>query len=293
MNEILKNRPPYPFETIAVAIAFSPTLHSILENAKRLAKVFNSKLILIHIGEKDEIKESTLDEELKCLKIKNKKIEIIWDEGEVEKKLLHHLKMNVVDLFILGALQEEKFLKKYFVSSISRNIMRQVKCSTLVLTNPDKIHGHFKRIVVNGNDNPKTQLTLNTAAYISERDRVKEMHVIKEVYLPGISAVKADGQSTEESKELEQKYIDLANETCNNYLKNLPELSKTKIKTRVMNGQPGHCISQFARTIDADLLIINSPDKTLGFFDRVFTHDMEHIISNLSCNLLIVHSRGF
>jgi len=293
MNSILKNRPPYPFETIAVAVAFSPTLKSILENAKRLSKVFGAKLILIHIGDKTERKEAELNELLHSIRIKESKTEIIWDNGDVEQKLLHHLKENVADLFIIGALQEEHFLKKYFISSISRSIMRKAKCSTLVLTDPEKIHGHLKRIVVNGNDNPKTQLTLKTAAYIAEADKVKEMYVIKEVYLPGMSSVIADGQSDDEARKLEQKYIDLANETCKTYLENLPELSKTKIKTRVMNGQPGHCISQFARTINADLMIINSPDKPMGFLDRVFTHDMEHIISNLTCNLLIVHSRGF
>jgi nucleotide-binding universal stress UspA family protein len=255
--------------------------------------VFSSKLILIHIGEKTQKKQDKLQKVIDQIKIKEKSYQIIWDQGNIEELILKHLKENVVDLFIMGALKKERFFKKYFISSISRNLMRSAKCSTMVLAQPKENPSHFKKIVVTGSDNPKTQITLKTAAYFAENDKVNEMHVIKELYLPGMSSVKADGSTSSEASDLEAKYVEQANKTCENYLKQLPELSKTKITTHIKIGQPGHSISNFAKECKADLLIVNSPDHQLGFFDRVFTHDIEHILSNLNSNLLIVHSRGF
>ena len=52
MNSIdkLKDKPPYPFENIAVAITFSPRYKSVIREAARMACLYESKLTLIHIG---------------------------------------------------------------------------------------------------------------------------------------------------------------------------------------------------------------------------------------------------
>ena len=64
-----------------------------------------------------------------------------------------------------------------------------------------------------------------------------------------------------------------------------------KINEKIIKGKPGYAIRQYAETKKADLLVINSPDTHLTFLDRIFTHDIEFILADLPCNLLIVHSR--
>ena len=63
----LKKRPSYPFETIAVAVAFSSRFEFLLIEAKRLSDVIGAHLLLLHIGEKSREKEQMLDEMMaKC-----------------------------------------------------------------------------------------------------------------------------------------------------------------------------------------------------------------------------------
>ena len=64
-----------------------------------------------------------------------------------------------------------------------------------------------------------------------------------------------------------------------------------KVIDKVIKGKPGYAISKFSKDKKADLLVINSPDTHLNVFDRIFTHDIEYILADLPCNLLIVHSR--
>jgi nucleotide-binding universal stress UspA family protein len=69
------------------------------------------------------------------------------------------------------------------------------------------------------------------------------------------------------------------------------ETDDFKINEKVIKGKPGYAIRQYAETKKADLLVINSPDTHLTLLDRIFTHDIEYILADVPCNLLIVHSR--
>ena len=57
-------------------------------------------------------------------------------------------------------------------------------------------------------------------------------------------------------------------------------------------GKTGHSIGMYAQTKRADLLVLNSPNKKLSFYDRLFPHDIEYILGEMPCNLLVVHSRN-
>ena len=62
---------------------------------------------------------------------------------------------------------------------------------------------------------------------------------------------------------------------------------KITVKTQSIFGKRGYSIGHYAKVKRADLLIMNAPDK-LGFFDRIFPHDIEYILSELPTDVLIV-----
>src|SRR6185503_2212883 len=112
----LKKRAAYPFETIAVGLAFSPRMESILAEAKRIADACGSKLVLIHVGAKTKEKEKALGDILFRNNIEEKKTKIIWADGDVVDTVLKLCKLNIVDLLILGALEKENIIKFYLGS---------------------------------------------------------------------------------------------------------------------------------------------------------------------------------
>jgi hypothetical protein len=59
------------------------------------------------------------------------------------------------------------------------------------------------------------------------------------------------------------------------------------VKTQSIFGKRGYSIGHYAKVKRADLLIMNAPNK-LGFFDRIFPHDIEYILSELPTDVLIV-----
>lgn len=286
---LLKNKPAFPFETIAVALAFSPRVKAMLKEAGRMAALYESSLIVIHIGKKSSESERKMTDLLTELNLD--KTKVIWREGSVAEEVLSTCKKESVDLLLLGALIKESMFK-FYVGSIARKISRKAKCSILLFTEPKLNPSPFKRIVVSGVEHPKTIETIATAVYLARKEAAEELYLLKEEESPTLGLHLSDDKTNDEIEAGKRKYKLDADERCKKLIEAIPEAAEVNIKSRVVFGQPGHCIKNFAKTKKSDLMVINSPDKSLGLMDRVFRHDMEHLLAELPCNLLIVHSRG-
>lgn len=285
----LKKRPSYPFETIAVAISFSPRCQPILGEARRLSDVFGASLLLLHIGEKTAEKEQELDDMMLKEGVDPNQSRVIWMEGDPVDTILKLCKLNIVDLLVLGALEKEN-LFKFYLGSIARNISRKAKCSVLLLTSPEEQPQKYKKIVVNGVANPKTVHTINTALYFAKSLKVKDLTIVNEVDVSGLAMAIADNTTAPQTKEIKKNFTEESEETLHMILQKCDK-GDVKVTDKNIKGKPGYAISKFAKDKKADLLVINSPDTHLNLFDRIFTHDIEYILADLPSNLLIVHSR--
>lgn len=285
----LKNRAAYPFETIAVAVSFSPQCKYVLSGAKQLADTLGATLILIHVGEKTSNNENILDTLMSEIGINANTTRVIWMEGDPVDTILKLCKLNIVDLLVLGAIEKENLIK-FYLGSIARNISRKAKCSVLLLIKPDDQPQHFKKIIVNGVENPKTMHTINTSIYLAKNLNVKEVMIVNEVHVPGLAMAMAEDSTAPEAKEIKKNMAEENEESLHSMI-NKCDTADIKITDKLIKGKPGYAISKYAKDKKADLLVINSPDTNLNVFDRIFTHDIEFVLAELPCNVLIVHSR--
>ena len=286
----LKKRPSFPFETIAVGLSFSPRMENVLAEAKKIADACGSKLVLIHVGIRTKDKEKIFDDILFKNNIEEKKIKIIWAEGDVVDTLLKLCKLNIVDLLILGALEKENILK-FYLGSVARTISRKAKCSVLLLTHTSKGENVKKKVIVNaGIDHPKTIHSINTAFYFAKRIGVKEVTLVHEVHSHALSMAMAESSSAPEVTKMKKDFTEEESSKLHSLIAKC-DIGDLKVSEKVIKGKPGYAIRQYAETKKADLLVINSPDTHLTFLDRIFTHDIEFILADVPCNLLIVHSR--
>jgi nucleotide-binding universal stress UspA family protein len=285
----LKKRPAYPFETVAVAVAFSPRLEAVLSEAKRISDTLRAGLVLLHIGPKTDTKQERLDKMMDKLKIDPNHARVIWMDGNPVETILKLCKLNIVDLLIIGALEKENLLK-FYLGSVARNISRKAKCSVLLLTDPNVDASKPKKIIVNGVDNPKTIHTINTALYLAKHYHIKEITVAKEVHIPALAMTMANDSTAPEARDRKKTFNEEEEEKLQHVLDKC-NAGDITVNEKIITGKPGFAISKYARDKKADLLVINSPDTQLNVFDRIFTHDIEYILADLPCNVMIVHSR--
>ena len=285
--KVLKNKPAWPFETIGVAIAFSPRLEALLSEAKRLADLFDAKLILIHVGKHTPVLEMELNAHLTKLGFVEGSFTTVWKEGHPVDTILQVCKKHVVDLLIAGAVERESMLR-FYIGSVSREICRKAKCSVLMLTEPKLDGTIFKNLVVNGVEHPKTRHTLETVIYMAQKERAEKITVVREIHMPAMAMSSAE--SGTEADKLKQELVDEETSGLHELLEKV-NAGTIPVAVESVFGKTGYAIANYAKQQGADLLVINSTDHHLTILDRLFTHDIEYILADLPCNLLIVHSR--
>lgn len=272
------------YQKIALAIAFSPRMEALIAETKKMVDVFQSELILIHVGEK------TPDLEQKLAKILEGRglpltTKVLWKEGKPAKSILGTCEEEKVDLLVMGALKKEGFLT-YYIGSVARKVIRKSSCSVLTLIDPKIETTKFKKIVINGTQLEETPFVIQKGLEFGHAHDADVVHILNEIKLYGLQMATA-GEGNEEDisitrRRLVQEEIQYVQEILNKL-----DQSGLKINIKVTAGKWAVELSKFAQSIDADVLIMGDR-RVHTFLDRLFPHDLEEILMELPCNLLIV-----
>ena len=276
------------FKTIGIGVTFSPNLEANINEAARLALFLGSKLVLIHVGESSEDKLSVFSALLDPFKGQGLVFEVTFKSGDPVEVILSTTKEKKIDLLIIGALKKEKLLK-YYVGSIARKITRKATCSILLLINPSKNRIRCNHIVVNGLKDPKTEETVTTAFLVGNKLGASKITVVEEVSDDEVSVKVDDDKSLRKSTIVKERLRLREEARVKAIIKAIPnELTKSvKIKSQPIFGKRGYSIGHYAQVARADLLVMNAPRK-MNFWDRLFPHDIEHILTELPTDVLIV-----
>ncbi|MBT8274173.1 MAG: universal stress protein [Bacteroidia bacterium] len=278
----------HPFHTIGIGVTFSPNLKANINEAARLALFFKSKLILIHVGDHSEEKESVFHDHLVPFIEKNLNFSIVFQSGDPVKTILSACDKNNIDLLILGALKRESFYK-YYVGSIARKITRKARCSVLLLINPSIERVACQHIVVSGLDDPRTPHTIETAFYVSHQLGAERMTVVEEISKQDITIKVDDNKSLRKTTIAKER---MRIKEASRVKKIIDGISEELKENIIVNSQPifgkrGYSIGHYAQVVRADLLVMSAPNK-LSFWDRLFPHDIEHILTELPTDVLIL-----
>ena len=277
-----------PFKTIGIGVTFSPNLKANVYEASRLALMLKSRLVLIHVGDKSADKEAKFKSILKPFIDDNLEVQIVFQPGNPVDVILATSEEKQIDLLILGALQRENFLK-YYVGSIARKITRQAKCSILLLIKPSIERLPCEHIVVNGLKDPKTKQTIASAFYVANAVSAKKVTIVEEITQDELAIKIEDDKSLRKANIIKERIKLRENARVKALIEDIPEAHTKQIavKSQPIFGKKGYSIGHYAQIARADLLVMNSPSK-MTFWDRLFPHDIEHILTELPTDVLII-----
>lgn len=273
------------YTKIALAIAFSPRIEALISEVKRLVTAFDSELVLIHVGIKTPELEKKLAELLAKHDCDQPRVKVLWKEGKPVKMILQACREEKVDLLVAGALKREG-LFKYYMGSVGRKIIRKAPCSVLTLVEPKVETSEFVRVVINGTQLEITPDVIRHGLKFSQVILADQVSILNEIKMYGLQMGTASEDSEEEiaqtRRQLVQNEIDYVEQI-------LDKLDKgnLKINIKVTGGKWAVELARFCEKTDAKLLVVGD-ERKLNFFDRIFPHDLEELLSTLPCNLLIV-----
>lgn len=277
-----------PFKSIGIGVAYSPNLKANLFEASRLAVFFKSKLFLIHVGDHSDEKVNMLKIILKSFEKDKLDYEVVFKVGNPVDVILSTVEKEKIDLLILGAVQRERFLK-YYVGSIARKITRQANCSILLLIKPSVERVLCEHIVVNGLKDPKTEQTITTAFYVANKLNSQKVTIVEEIKQEEITVKVDDDKSLRRANIIKERIKLRENSRIKEIISHIPEdyTKNITIKLQPIFGKKGYSIGHYAQVSRADLLVMNAPTK-MTFWDRLFPHDIEHILTELPTDVLIL-----
>lgn len=277
-----------PFKSIGIGVAYSPNLKANLFEAARLSVFFESKLFLIHVGEESEDKVNMLSVILKSFEKDKLDYEVVFKQGNPVDVILSISEEKKIDLLILGAVQRERFLK-YYVGSIARKITRQANCSVLLLIKPSVERMPCQHIVVNGLKDPRTEQTITSAFYVAEQLNAKKITIVEEINRDQAEINVDDDKSLRRANIMKERIKLRENSRIKEIISHIPETytADKTIKLQPIFGKKGYSIGHYAQISRADLLVMNAPSK-MTFWDRLFPHDIEHILTELPTDVLIL-----
>ena len=277
-----------PFKSIGIGVAYSPNLKANLFEAARLAVFFKSKLFLIHVGDHSDEKVNMLKIILKSFDKDKLDYEVVFKVGNPVDVILSTVEKEKIDLLILGAVQRERFLN-YYVGSIARKITRQANCSILLLIKPSVERVLCEHIVVNGLKDPKTEQTITTAFYVANKLNSQKVTIVEEIKQEEIAVKVDDDKSLRRANIVKERIKLRENSRIKEIISHIPEdyTKNITIKLQPIFGKKGYSIGHYAQVSRADLLVMNAPTK-MTFWDRLFPHDIEHILTELPTDVLIL-----
>ena len=277
------------FKRILVGFAFSPNLKANLFTSLRLASSLGAKLFFVHVGKKTQVKEKTIEEILKDSPVQPKFTKVLWEEGNPIPTILMMCEKNKIDLLLLGAVQREIALK-FYVGSIARKITRRAPCSVLLLIKPSIEKIPSKHVVVNALNEPNTEKTIRAAFEFSFLMGIPNVTLVGEISQSKVTVTADDDEGLKKVTEIKKDIKKEEKDRYDEILLKIPDSLKEnkKIQSQSIFGARGYSIGHYARVVRADLLVLNSEMKRSSIISRIFPKDLEHILSELPTDILII-----
>ena len=281
-----------PFKTILFGFAFSPSLRVNVLETTRMAHFFRAKLILLHVGEKSDVKLQQINTVLEEVEFKDPSIEIKWQSGKPLDVIMRACNDLNIDLLILGAMQHENMFQ-FYVGSIARKLTRKVACSVMLLIKPSAERVPCKHVVVNGFDAPETPTAIAAAFFVASALGAHQLTIVEEILQKELHVTVEDDRSLKKANIMKERIKRREEARVGKIISNIPLewTRKISIKTQSIFGKRGYSIGHYAEVVRADLLVMNAPTKT-GILDRIFPHDIEYILSDLPTDLLIIRNHS-
>lgn len=278
-----------PFKNVGTALALSPNLEANICESIRIRDQMGEYLYFIHVDQGVEREKEQIQEALENVGCNQDKVKILWKNGDPVDAILSAAEEHSLDLLVAGAKPRES-LYRYYRGSIARKLVRKSRSSILLMVNPQRFAHRCHHIVVNGLDHPKTSATIAKTMELAPYVEANRISVIEEVQVAKELHRADDDAKLKQVIDRREKRIAKEEQRMEELLETITIPEGLKVQHRAIIGKQGYTIGHFAQSVRADLLVLNSPDTKLGFIDRVFTHDLEYVLNELPCDMLIIHS---
>lgn len=274
------------FKHLAIAIDFSPFMDAILAEGKRLSLLYGATLSIIHIGEDNSSLEARLGDALQKVGLGQQKPTIFWEAGDPAEKITAIARKQGIDLLVAAANKKKNLLECY-TGSVARDMLRNAHCSVLLLVKPLEQPKGFKNLVVKAGEIEESCKSIRAGCLIGQQERARQLQIVKQVKMYGFTMAMASENNLDEYLETREDLIEDEKKEVEEVLKE-NDTKGLPIDVLVVKEKYGPSLARITKKMKADLLIMAAPEQASGLLAKVFPTDLEYLLKDLPCNLLLV-----
>lgn len=266
-----------PVRHVLASLALSPRALAVAREAVAVAERFDARLTFVHVGSGSSVPDR-VREVVRAVAGSPEPSCMIRD-GAPADVICQTAREVGADLILAGALEREG-LWEGLKGSVARRIVRQSRCSVMLLTEPKPGGTDFRRVVVSLGDADNEAL-VRYAQRFARRVGGRFIEFVRELDPVAYQVVSPNADermfraAAEERVRLEPLLSD-------------PEMEGLDFDVVCLVGRHGIETADHARRNDADLLIVPIPARPLTFWDRFFRQWAENVLENLPCAVLMV-----
>ena len=209
---------------------------------------------------------------------------IIFREGDVGHMIWDVCKDEKVDLLISGALRKEPVQKQNF-GSIARGLAGSPEGNVLLLPEPQVPARPLAKIIIAvSDDNPDT--VIETGIFFGNQTSLAQLYFVKESIFKVPPWTMLRYENDPEFRDAADLIIKEERDGITRRLADFTT-SGLNVSSELVFGHPGLGIVNFAREIGANLIIDSHPDAKTANPEYRYPHDVEVILLNMPCNLLL------
>jgi nucleotide-binding universal stress UspA family protein len=271
---------PSPYKTIAVASTFSPRFKKVLAEAKRIRDRLVSDLHVIYVGERNEETAKKFGDAFAQLQLPGNST-IHYEQGEPADAILRVLVKHKIDMIVAGALEKEIVLHR-FLGNVARRLVREAACSVMLFTRPEVKPRSLRRIVFVADYSDHALQALKTTLPLASAESCERLYVIRIIttFDEARASRRADAGNGDKPKSDEDEEAALEKFVLSAGATDVP------IETRCIRGNTGLAASDFAQSVEADLLVV--PVETNEDARGQLPNNIAWITDVIPCNLWVI-----
>jgi nucleotide-binding universal stress UspA family protein len=271
---------PSPYKTIAVASTFSPRFKQVLAEAKRIRDRLVSDLHVIYVGEGNEETAKKFGDAFTQLQLPGNST-IHYEQGEPADAILRVLVKHKIDMIVAGALEKEIVLHR-FLGNVARRLVREAACSVMLFTRPEVKPRSLRRIVFVADYSDHALQALKTTLPLASAESCERLYVIRIIttFDEARASRRADAGNGDKPKSDEDEEAALEKFVLSAGATDVP------IETRCIRGNTGLAASDFAQSVEADLLVV--PVETNEDASGRLPNNIAWITDVIPCNLWVI-----
>lgn len=276
------------FSHIAVTIDFSPYMEAILAEGKRLCQWYGGALSIIHIGEQDPQQKERLEKAFQKTGINPRTAQLFWQAGDPVEEIMNIVRKQGIDLLVAAA-NEKKDLVEYYTGSVARDMIRKAPCSVLLCVRPGEQAPGFRNILIKAGEMEESRKSIPAGCLIGQQEKAAQLMIVKQVKMYGFTMSVASQDSADEYQETKEKLFEDEIKEVEQVLEESP-VEDLPIDIKVVKEKYGPALVRISQETAADLLIMAAPENEPGLMEKVFPNDLEYLLKDLPCNLMLVQA---